>query len=156
MPRKCGGRSTRVGEVNEAEDRIRVGRDLRSFSHPDVYVVGDAAAASGAWGDQLAMGCRTGGFTGPHAADEVVVSRLTGRDVGPFRFRYIHERISLGRKHGFVQFLRADEMPKEQILTGRKGHRVQDHHAEQRAAAVSMVRTGLRATPTRHCGAAGP
>ena len=45
---------------------------------------------------------------------------MTGRDPNPFRFRYFHECISLGRKHGLVQFLNADESPKNRILTGHK------------------------------------
>jgi NADH dehydrogenase len=102
-----------------AEGRALVDATLRSVSHPDVYVIGDAAAVPGAWGEQLAMGCRSGGFTGPRVAD-IVAGRLAGREVEPFRYRYVHECISLGRRHGLVQFLNADESPKERILTGRK------------------------------------
>lgn len=108
-----------AGLAVTAGGRARVGRDLRSLSHPDVYVVGDAAAVEGPWGEQLAMGCRTGGFTGPRAADAVVAA-LTGHGAKPFGFRYFHECISLGRRHGLVQFLNADETPKDRILTGRK------------------------------------
>ncbi len=103
--------------VNQA-DRALVDATFRSVTHPDVYVIGDAAAIAGAWGEQLAMGCRTGGFTGPKAAD-IIAARLTGRDPKPFAYRYIHECISLGRQHGLVQFLNRDETPKDQILTGR-------------------------------------
>jgi NADH dehydrogenase len=104
--------------VNEA-DRALVDATFRSVSDPDVYVIGDAAAIAGAWGEQLAMGCRTGGFSGPKVAD-IIAARLTGRDPKPFAYRYIHECISLGRQHGVVQFLNRDETPKDQILTGRK------------------------------------
>ena len=98
--------------------RARVDDRMRSVSDRDVYVIGDTAAVCGAWGDQLAMGCRTGGFTAPKAAD-AVAARLTGRAVDPFRFRYFHECISMGRRHGLVQFLNADGSTKERILTGR-------------------------------------
>jgi hypothetical protein len=50
---------------------------------------------------------------------DVIAARLTGRQPGPFRYRYFHECISLGRRHGVVQFLAADETPKERVLTGR-------------------------------------
>jgi NADH dehydrogenase, FAD-containing subunit len=103
--------------VNQA-DRALVDATFRSVTHPDVYVIGDAAAIAGAWGEQLAMGCRTGGFSGPKVAD-IIAARLTGRDPEPFAYRYIHECISLGRRHGLVQFLNRDETPKDQILTGR-------------------------------------
>jgi NADH dehydrogenase FAD-containing subunit len=99
--------------------RALVDPTLRSFSHPDVYVIGDAAAVAGRWGAQLAMGCRSGGFTGPQVAD-VVAARLAGREPKPFRYRYFHECISLGRKRGLVQFLAADETPHDRILTGRR------------------------------------
>jgi NADH dehydrogenase len=65
------------------------------------------------------MGCRSGGFMGPQVAD-VIAARLAGRPPRPFRFRYVHECVSLGRRHGLVQFLDADETPKPRILTGRK------------------------------------
>jgi NADH dehydrogenase len=107
------------GLAVNSQDRALVGRDLESVSHPGVYVIGDAAAVAGAWGSELAMGCRTGGFTAPKAAD-VIAARLTGREPGQFRYRYIHECISLGRRHGLIQFLNADESPKPNILTGRK------------------------------------
>jgi NADH dehydrogenase FAD-containing subunit len=97
--------------------RALVDPTLRSLSHPDVYVIGDAAAASGAWGAELAMGCRTGGFTGPQVAD-TIAARLGGREPKAFRYRYFHECISIGRRRGVVQFLAADEAPKNRILTG--------------------------------------
>ncbi|HEX4016899.1 MAG TPA: FAD-dependent oxidoreductase [Frankiaceae bacterium] len=100
-----------------AGGRALVDPTLRSVSHPDVYVIGDAAAASGAWGDELAMGCRTGGFSGPQVAD-ILAARLSGREPKAFRYRYFHECISIGRRRGLVQFLAADETPKDRILVG--------------------------------------
>ena len=108
----------RAGLAVNADDRALVDATLRSVSHHDVYVIGDAAAVAGSWGEQLAMGCRTGGFTGPRVAD-IIAARLSGRDPKPFAYRYIHECISLGRRHGLVQFLNRDETPKDRILTGR-------------------------------------
>lgn len=107
-----------AGLAVNAADRALVDPTLRSVSHPDVYVIGDAAAIAGPWGEQLAMGCRTGGFTGPKVAD-IIAARLTGREPDAFAYRYIHECISLGRRHGLIQFLNRDETPKNQILTGR-------------------------------------
>ena len=72
------------GLAVNAGGRAVVDTTLRSVSHPDVYVIGDAAAAPGAWGEQLAMGCRSGGFTGPQVAD-IVAARLAGREPKPFR-----------------------------------------------------------------------
>jgi NADH dehydrogenase FAD-containing subunit len=107
-----------AGLAVDATGRALVDETLRSVSHADVYVIGDAAAVAGTWGEQLAMGCRTGGFTGPKVAD-IIAARLTGREPAPFAYRYFHECISLGRQHGLVQFLNADETPKNRVLTGR-------------------------------------
>ncbi|MFC7405149.1 NAD(P)/FAD-dependent oxidoreductase [Georgenia alba] len=110
-----------VAEAGLAVDRAGravVDRTLRSVSHPEVFVVGDAAAVPGPWGDALAMGCRTGTFTGPTAAERIVAD-LTGRESRPLRFRYLHECLSLGRRQGLVQLLDAEGRPHERILTGR-------------------------------------
>lgn len=112
------GLARQSGLAVNADGRAVVDRTFRSVSHPEVYAIGDAAAVPGPWGDQLSMGCRTGGFTGPAAAD-AIAARLTGREPKQFRYRYVHECISLGRRHGLIQFLAADETPKKFVLTGR-------------------------------------
>lgn len=104
--------------VNEG-GRALVDATLQSVSHPGVYVIGDAAAVPGGWGPQLAMGCRTGGSTGPQVAD-IIAARLAGQEPKPFRYRYVQECVSIGRRHGFVQFLGAGERPTGRVLTGRK------------------------------------
>jgi NADH:ubiquinone reductase (H+-translocating) len=106
------------GLAVNADGRVLVDSTLASTSHPDVYAIGDAAAVAGDWGEQLAMGCRTGGFTGPHVAD-VIAAQLTGRSPQKFSFRYLHECISLGRRQGLVQFLHRDQRPTNRVLTGR-------------------------------------
>lgn len=115
---RVSGLARESGLTVNADGRAVVDRTFRSVSHPEVYVIGDSAAVPGPWGGQLSMGCRTGGFTGPAAAD-AIAARLTGREPKPFRYRYFHECISLGRRHGLIQFLAADETPKNVVLTGR-------------------------------------
>nr|WP_245940434.1 FAD-dependent oxidoreductase [Brevibacterium celere] len=107
-----------MGLAADGRGRALVDETLRSISHHQVWVIGDAAAVPGPWGLSLAMGCRTGGFTGPAAAD-AIAAELTGRSVRPFRFRYVHECLSLGRQNGVVQFLDARGRPKNAVLTGR-------------------------------------
>ena len=97
--------------------RVITDRTLRS-SDDRIYAIGDSAAVPGPWGAALAMGCRTGGFTGPSIAD-TLVARLTGCEPRPFRYRYLHECLSLGRGHAVVQFLDARGRPKDRILRGR-------------------------------------
>lgn len=107
-----------AGVKVDGRGRVITDATLRSLSDPDVYAIGDAAAIPGPWGGALAMGCRTGGFTGPWAAD-VVVARLRGLPAPPFRFRYFHECLSLGRRRAIIQFLDRDGGPTERTLRGR-------------------------------------
>jgi NADH dehydrogenase len=107
-----------AGLTVDGQGRIVTDETQRSVSHPEVYAIGDAGAVAGPWGAALAYGCRTGGFTGPQVAD-AIADRLAGRTPRSFRFRYLHECVSLGRKDAFIQFLRADQTPRRLVLTGR-------------------------------------
>jgi NADH:ubiquinone reductase (H+-translocating) len=97
--------------------RIRVDATLRAVGHPEVFAVGDAAAVTQPYG-VLHGTCQSAGPTAAHAAD-VLVRELTGRRPGPFRFGYVHQPVSLGRRAALVQFTRADETPRRLVLTGR-------------------------------------
>jgi NADH dehydrogenase FAD-containing subunit len=114
VPRLGADAGLRVDE----HDRVVVDPTLRSVSNERIYAVGDAAAVPGPWGDSLAMGCRTGGFTGPTAAD-AIVARLSGRPAPEFRFRYFHECLSLGRRRHVIQFLDRDGNTLNRVLRGR-------------------------------------
>ncbi|MGH4024262.1 MAG: NAD(P)/FAD-dependent oxidoreductase [Pseudonocardiaceae bacterium] len=106
--------------------RIVVDDTLRVVSHPDVYAVGDAAAAAGPWGEAMAYGCRTGGFMAPYVADAVATALDGGRH-RPFRFRYLHQCLSLGRRDGLVQFVDpVEERPLRAMLTGRLAARYKE------------------------------
>ena len=105
--------------------RVVTDLSMRSVSDEAVYALGDAAAVSGPWGDSLAYGCRTGGFTAPTAAD-AVVARLTGRPAPRLKFRYIHECLSLGRRHHVIQFLDKDGAVRARTLRGRKARMYKD------------------------------
>ena len=107
-----------AGLAVDPRGRIVTDDHLRSITDPRVFAIGDAAAIPGAWGDALAMGCRTGALTGPYVAD-LIAHQLWGKPTSAFRFRYLHECISLGRRNGLVQFLHRDESPTSTILTGR-------------------------------------
>jgi NADH dehydrogenase len=140
-----------AGLAVNADGRALVDATLQSVSHEGVYVIGDAAAVAGSWGEQLAMGCRTGGFTGPQVAD-TIAARLTGREPKDFTFRYIHECISLGRRHGLVQFLHPDQTPKDRILTGRKA--IAYKNVTLNGARILFRRSGPMLARRRHTVAA--
>lgn len=107
-----------AGLAVDARGRMIVDETLRSVSHPDVYAVGDAAAARRADNQELRMACATGL---PAAAQAVgaFADRLAGRTPKPLHFRYFNQCISLGRRDGLIQFVRADDSPVEAVLTGR-------------------------------------
>ncbi|MQY21082.1 NAD(P)/FAD-dependent oxidoreductase [Nocardia macrotermitis] len=90
---------------------------LRSVSHPEIYAVGDAASVQQAFG-RLHGTCQSGMPTAAYVAD-TIARRLRGREVRPFRFGYIHQPVSLGRRDAVIQFTHADDTPRRWYLTGR-------------------------------------
>jgi NADH:ubiquinone reductase (H+-translocating) len=88
---------------------------LRSVSHPDVYGVGDAAAARNESGHELRMGCGPGGIAGVIGA-LAIADRLADRTPRPLRYQDQAWHLSLGRRDGVVQ-LGPDEGSR--VLTGR-------------------------------------
>ncbi|MFE3195972.1 NAD(P)/FAD-dependent oxidoreductase [Nocardia sp. NPDC059240] len=90
---------------------------LRSVSHPEIVPIGDAAAVRMPFG-VLHGTCQSGMPTAAYAADSVT-RRLRGKTVKPFRFGYIHQPVSLGRKDAVIQFTKADDTPRRWYLKGR-------------------------------------
>lgn len=107
-----------AGFAVDHNDRIVVDETLRSVSHPEVYAVGDAAASHRPDGQELRMACATALPSAARAA-LALTDRLAGRTPKPMRFRYFGQCISLGRRDGLVQFVNADDSPKDAVLTGR-------------------------------------
>lgn len=103
----------------ECDDRGRVETDksLRSVSHPEVYAIGDAAAIHQRYGVMHGT-CQGGIPTAVHAADQVARD-LAGATPTAFRFGYIHQPVSLGRRDAVIQFVKADDTPRHALLTGR-------------------------------------
>ncbi|GHA06914.1 oxidoreductase [Streptomyces tauricus] len=98
--------------------QIVVDRTMRSLSHPDVYVVGDAAMAMGPGDKPLRMSCASGTPAAWQAAD-AVAARLTGGKLPHAPVRYFNQCISLGRKEGLIQYVTADDRAVDATLTGR-------------------------------------
>jgi NADH dehydrogenase FAD-containing subunit len=106
-----------AGYAVDRHGRIVVDATLRSVSHPSTYAIGDAAAIRQTWGTVHGT-CQSGIPSGAYAAD-ALARRLRGRRVRPFRFGYIHQPVSLGRRDAVIQFTRADDSPRRWFLTGR-------------------------------------
>ncbi|WP_205684100.1 NAD(P)/FAD-dependent oxidoreductase [Cryobacterium aureum] len=102
----------------DADGRILVDGTLRSTSHPDIYAVGDAGAAQGSDNRPLRMACATAIPMGKYAAT-AIAARLRGEIPRPFRFRYVFQCLSLGRRDGVIQFLHPDDHPTGFVLVGR-------------------------------------
>lgn len=90
---------------------------LRSVSHPNVHAIGDAAAVQQQWG-QVHGTCQSGVPSAVYVAD-AIARGLRGKAVEPFRFGYLHQPVSIGRRDAVVQFTRADDTPRRWYLTGR-------------------------------------
>ncbi|MDT7563175.1 MAG: hypothetical protein QOG76_1799 [Pseudonocardiales bacterium] len=108
----------RAGLAVDGAGRMIVDQTLRSVSHPEVSGVGDAAAIRRADGLQLRMACATG-LPSAQQAVRAMAAELAGREPRPLRYRYVNQCISLGRRDGLVQFVHADDTPREAVLTGR-------------------------------------
>ncbi|WP_158843228.1 NAD(P)/FAD-dependent oxidoreductase [Saccharothrix deserti] len=117
--------AARAGFAVDARGRMVVDETLTSISHPDVMAVGDAAAIKRHDGLELRMACATGLPTAQQAV-RGLAKRLNGREPGPLGFRYFNQCISLGRRDGLIQFVNADDSPKERVLTGRLAARYKE------------------------------
>ena len=118
----CAG--VRVSQIAAAaglavDDRGRILTDgsLRSVSHPNIYAVGDAAAVRQPWG-VIHGTCQSGIPTGVHAAASIA-RELNGKQPKEFRFGYIHQPVSLGRRDAVVGFTHPDDSPRRFYLSGR-------------------------------------
>lgn len=105
-------------DTDPVSGRIRVDAALRSVSHPDIYVAGDAAAARAPRAGALRMACATALPTGAHAA-HAIIAESRGAEPGPLSFAFRIQCVSLGRHDGLIQSVRADDAPRERVLTGR-------------------------------------
>lgn len=104
--------------VNQRGQALVDGR-LRSTSHRDVIVVGDAAAPADV-GSPIHMSCKTAMPMGAYAADSLV-AELRGQAPTPFRFGDAGICISLGRTDGLIQPRRTDGSAVNHVFTGHFG-----------------------------------
>ncbi|HVW40611.1 MAG TPA: FAD-dependent oxidoreductase [Amycolatopsis sp.] len=114
-----------AGFAVDENGRMLVDETLRSVSHPEVSAIGDAAAMRMPTGQELRMACATG-LPSSQIAVRAMAARLSGREPKPLRYRYLNQCISLGRRDGLVQFVHADDSPRNTILTGRLAARYKE------------------------------
>ncbi len=104
-----------AGLAVDGRGRMLVDATLRSVSHPDVYGVGDAAAARNEDGHEVRMGCGPGGIAGVIGA-LALTDALGDRTPRPYRYQDHAWHISLGRRDGVVQLGAGED---SRVLTGR-------------------------------------
>jgi NADH dehydrogenase FAD-containing subunit len=107
----------------EPNGQITVDRQMRSVSHPDVYVAGDSAFVIGENGQPLPMSCASAGSTSMQATAAVIGDR-TGRKIKATSLSYVGNHISLGRRDGIFQLVDGDARAKSGALRGRTAARV--------------------------------
>jgi NADH dehydrogenase FAD-containing subunit len=98
------------------EGQAVVDEYLRSVSHPEVYVIGDAAAVTVPGTGKLRMGCATA----------LPMGRYLGKVLGggaakPYAYSYAVQCLSLGRKDGLLQLIHGDDSMRPTVLTGAAG-----------------------------------
>lgn len=119
--------------------RIAVDSTLRAIGHPEIYAVGDAAAAHSGPAGPLRMGCATALPTGFHAAS-AIIAEGRGRRPGTLDFRYAVQCLSLGRTEGLIQFVNADDSPRDRILTGRAAVLVKEQVVRSTVRTLRLAR----------------
>lgn len=118
--------AARAGLAVDGRGRVLVDQTLTSISHPEVQAIGDAAAIKREDGLELRMACATGLPTTQQAM-RALARRLAGREPADrLRFRYVQQCVSLGRRDGLIQFVDADDRPKDFVLTGRTAARYKE------------------------------
>ncbi len=99
--------------------QVIVEATLHAREYPDVYVVGDAADLSQAINTPIRMACATGMPMGAFAGGHLAATILGKATPDAFRFGYVVQCISLGRKEGLVQRVDSNDRARERILTGK-------------------------------------
>lgn len=86
---------------------------------PGLWAAGDIAATGHRWS------CAAAEPMGAHVADNIIRS-ASGESPVPFRFGFAIQCISLGRRRGLVQVVRADDFPRRVTLGGLLGALVKE------------------------------
>lgn len=108
----------------DTQDRVVVGTDLRSISHPSILAVGDSAHPNGPTGAPFRPSALTAAVSGVYAAEQVV-SRVVGKPIRPFSFSTFAQAITVGRFAALFP-LDANDNPILFVMGGRAARRLRD------------------------------
>jgi NADH dehydrogenase len=123
---------------------VEVDATLRVRNHDNVFAAGDAAVVTG--GPALRMACAVAMPMGVHVAEEIArLVREQPREA--FRFAFVTQCISLGRRDGLVQMVDADDRPTPRIWRGRKARWLKESICRY---TLWMIRAERRGVPLFH------
>ena len=91
-----------LGAGSDRAGRVRVQADLSVPGQPDIFVIGDAAAASGADGKPLPGVAPVAKQQGRYVAD-LLIARTRARTLPPFCYRDFGSMATIGRKRAVAQ-----------------------------------------------------
>ncbi len=93
-----------LGADKDRAGRVIIGRDLTLPGHPEIFVIGDTAAASGRDGKPLPGVAPVAKQQGAHVA-RVIAARIAARaEPPPFRYRNYGNLATIGRKVAVADF----------------------------------------------------
>jgi NADH dehydrogenase len=91
-----------LGVESDRSGRVKVEADLSVPGHPNIFVIGDAAAAAGPDGKPLPGVAPVAKQQGRYVAN-VLIARAAGKTLPAFRYRDFGSMATIGRKHAVVQ-----------------------------------------------------
>jgi NADH dehydrogenase len=91
-----------LGAEHDPAGRVIVGPDLAVPGKPDVFVIGDTAAAHDAVGKPL-PGMATAAKQMGRYVGELIAARIEGRTLPPFRYRHPGDFAAIGRRHAIAR-----------------------------------------------------
>jgi NADH dehydrogenase FAD-containing subunit len=120
--------------------RMKVDEHLRCLDEPNVIGAGDAIVAPAAVAAHLRMGCAVALPLGAQAADSVLAT-IRGTALPVLSVGFVVQCISLGRKSGYIQVVRADDTPRTWHVGGRAGAAVKERICQMVVDAPRKERT---------------
>ncbi|MBS0533890.1 MAG: NAD(P)/FAD-dependent oxidoreductase [Proteobacteria bacterium] len=92
-----------LGIEADRAGRAKVNTDLSVPGHPDIFVIGDAAAVIDANGKPV-PGIAPAAKQMGHYVGSLIAARIAGRETGkPFRYRHLGDLATIGRRAAVVQ-----------------------------------------------------
>jgi NADH dehydrogenase len=108
----------------DAQNRVVVGSDLRSTSHPFILAAGDCAHPNAPTGAPYRQSALTAAVSGVYVAEQAA-ARETGKRILPFSFSTFAQAIAIGRFAALFP-LDADDNPALFVMGGRIARRLRD------------------------------